>query len=52
MSANDILWLLSGDTTVLYELLADNKAIVSMAQKVANKKASYEDLLKLSYKYF
>jgi hypothetical protein len=51
-SLSDILWLLSGDTTVMYELLADNKQIVAMARDVSDGKAKYEDLLKLSYEHF
>lgn len=52
MGKNDVLWLLSGDTTIMFELLADEPELVKMAQKVANKKAKYQDLKELVNNYF
>lgn len=44
--------MLSGDTTVMFELLADNSAIVTLAGKVANNTAEYDELIELSYNFF
>ena len=44
--------MLSGDTTVMFEMLADNSEILAMARLVANNKADYDDLLELSYEHF
>ncbi len=52
MGIREIIWLLSGDTTVMVELLEDTPEIMEMAQKVADKKASYDELLNLSYEFF
>jgi hypothetical protein len=52
MSKNDVLWLLSGDTTVMFDLLADVPELCTMAQEVASNRAEYNQLLELSYEYF
>lgn len=52
MNYNDVLWLLSGDTSVMYELLLDVPEIVKGACDVRDKKITYDSLLKLSYKHF
>ncbi len=52
MSSTEIISMLSGDTTVMFEMLADNSEILAMARLVANNKADYDDLLELSYKHF
>lgn len=51
-TVTEVLWMLSGDTTVMYSLLEDVPELVALAGKVASGDASYEQLLKLSYEYF
>lgn len=49
---NEILWILSGDTTVMFELLADNPDISDLADQVVNGKAKYSELLALANESF
>jgi hypothetical protein len=49
---NDILWVLSGDTTVMFEMLKDVPELVNKAKQVSEDKAKYKELVKLAYKYF
>lgn len=51
-NTSEVLYMLSGDTTVMYSLLVDTPEIVKKATEVANNKAKYNDLLELSYKFF
>lgn len=51
-SLKDILWLLSGDLTVMADMLLDVPEIVQKAQEVVDGKAGYDELLELSYEYF
>jgi hypothetical protein len=52
MSTTEVLSMLSGDTTIMFELLADNYEIKTMARSVANNIADYDDLLELTYCHF
>ena len=50
--ANEILYMLSGDTTVMYGLLIEIPELVQKAKQVANDQAKYSELLELSQEYF
>jgi hypothetical protein len=49
---NELFYMLSGDTTVMYGLLVEVPELVQKAKEVVNGKAKYKDLLELSYEYF
>jgi len=52
MNINELFYMLSGDTTVMYSLLVEVPELVQKAKEVVNGKAKYKDLLELSYEYF